>query len=330
VRGHRVGAVIVTSEREALVLNTPTVNIPLVSIIVPLYNHARYVEATLESFRTEGYPALEVVIIDDGSTDNSFEVARNWLKAHPNAFKNVVLERQENRGITKTLNRLVSLSHGAFITMVASDDLLLPGGIQARLEALQARPDWLAVFGDARMIDQNGATLAESALRKINRANKKALLNDALRTQELLLRWSVPGPVLLTRRSAYNFDQGVGLYNEDIFLEDRDFYLRLLSRNALGFIDTAVAAYRWHPRNSFRLKVNLLRSYEAIYQSELRQIPLFTGEDQKTLIFLARYAEYSLKSRKGSSVEKTKAIISSIPLEIERFWRLVRHNWLVK
>ncbi len=311
-------------------MNTPLPSIPLVSIIVPLYNHARYVEATLESFRTEGYPALEVVIIDDGSTDNGFEVARDWLKAHPDAFKNVVLQRQENKGITKTLNRLVGLSSGAFITMVASDDLLLPGGIATRLKALQSRPDWLAVFGDAKMVNQDGTTLAESALWKIKRANKKALLSDTLRTQELLLRWSVPGPVLLARRSTYDLDQGVGLYNEEVFLEDRDFYLRLLSKNALGFVDITVAAYRWHSQNSFRLKSNLLRTYEAIYQSELRQIPFFIGKDQNTLRFLVRYAKCSLKLRKESLKNIFPVFLASIYLEFEHFWRVIQHNWLIK
>ncbi len=281
--------IIRTLEREAFVLNTPILNIPLVSIIVPLYNHARYVEATLESFRTEGHPALEVVIIDDGSTDDSFEIARDWLKAHPDAFKNVVLQRQENQGITRTLNRLVSLSHGAFITMVASDDLLLPGGIQVRLEALQARPDWLSVFGDATVIDDEGKTTRSSALRALswpNRVSKNALLDDARRNEELILHWCVPGPVLLSRRETFDAQQGVGGYEETIFLEDRHFYLRLMSRHALGFVDQSVAAYRIHSASITGQSEKHVALWDAVHRSEVALIEGFDG-DERVAIELA-------------------------------------------
>jgi glycosyltransferase involved in cell wall biosynthesis len=287
-----------SSEREALVLNTPIPNIPLVSIIVPLYNHARYVEATLESFRTEGYPALEVVIIDDGSTDDSFEVARDWLKAHPNAFKNVVLERQENQGITKTLNRLVSLSHGAFIAIVASDDLLLPGGIQARLEALQARPDWLAVFGDANVINAQGQTIKPSALQMLSwpsRVNKNALLDDARRNAELILRWCVPGPVLLAKRETFDPEKGIGGYEEAIFLEDRHFYLRLMSRHALGFVDRPVAAYRVHHASLTGQREKHIALWGAVHSSEVANVERFGGEDRVALELAAERSEWFVR-----------------------------------
>jgi glycosyltransferase involved in cell wall biosynthesis len=186
-------------------VSIPLVSIPLVSIIVPLYNHARYIEATLESFANEGYANLEIVIIDDGSKDNSIEIAQAWFARHPNTFSNVFLERQENAGITKTLNRLVARANGEFITMVASDDLLLPGGIQTRLKALERRPDWLAVFGDATVIDEQGIQTATSALRKINHTNLKALEYDHLRTQEFYVGvFPVPSCSQGARRSILN------------------------------------------------------------------------------------------------------------------------------
>jgi glycosyltransferase involved in cell wall biosynthesis len=275
-------------------LNTPLPSIPLVSIIVPLYNHARYVEATLESFRTEGYPALEVVIIDDGSTDDSFEIARDWLKAHPDAFKNVVLQRQENQGITKTLNRLISLSHGAFITMVASDDLLLPGGIHARLEALQARPDWLSVFGDATVINDQGDTTKSSALRYINKANIHALEQDGFRSEEIILRWAVPGPVLLSRREMYDPVRGVGHYDESMVIEDRSLYLRLLARSALGFVSRSVAAYRIHPRNTIKSLRMRRAVYDAVYRSEAGALERFSGSERGALEFIVNRSKLHL------------------------------------
>lgn len=293
-------------------------NTPLVSIIVPLYNHARYVEATLESFRSEGYPNLEIVILDDGSTDASFEIARRWLDAHPGAFQHVVLERQENQGITKTLNRLVGLSRGEFITMVASDDLLLPGGIQARLEVLGSRPDWLAVFGDARVIDGQGQTTAPSALEYIRGSNRRALERDDLRALELILRWAVPGPVLLSRREAFDPERGVGGYDETMFIEDRDYYLRLLARQALGFVNHSVAAYRWHARNAIRSNSSMVRVYDAVYRAEARHVNAFRGAEREALEFVAEHSRQNYRRSHGNPIERGLAVFGLLRLE----WQL--------
>ncbi len=266
--------------------NASTILIPLVSIIVPMYNHAQYIENTLESFASEGYPNLEIIILDDGSKDSSFSIAEKWIQNHPNTFKNVILQRQENQGITKTLNTLVKLSSGSYITMVASDDELLPGGIQFRIAALNNRPDWLSVFGNCVIIDSANVVTSNDGLKKLGNSNSKALLNDHLRAKELILRWSVPGPVLLSRREAFNEETGVGLYDTELFFEDRDFYLRLLAKNALGFINLPVAAYRLHGKNTILNKKQMVRVYQTILKSEEKNLDQIQGIERKSLEFI--------------------------------------------
>jgi glycosyltransferase involved in cell wall biosynthesis len=297
---------------------------PLVSIIVPLYNHVHYVTATLESFLNEGHPNLEVVIIDDGSTDDSFMVAQTWFARHPNAFTNVILEHQENAGITKTLNRLVARANGEFITMVASDDLLLSGGIQARLAALERRPDWLAVFGDATVIDSQGVQTATSALRKINGANLKALGSDQFRTRELILRWSVPGPVLLYRRRAI---ETIGGYDETGFIEDRDFYLRLLAQNALGFINQAVAVYRLHARNTIAAPAAQARVYKSMYEAESKHRRQFTGANRSALELMQNHSQQNLLRVQSHSFGWLMSVAKLIGLEIRRRWWCLRQDF---
>jgi glycosyltransferase involved in cell wall biosynthesis len=299
-------------------VNAPLASVPLVSIIVPLYNHANYIEATLESFVNEGHSNLEIVIIDDGSKDDSFEVAQAWFARHPNVFTNVVLERQENAGITKTLNRLVARCTGAFITMVASDDLLLPGGIQARLEALERRPDWLSVFGDASIINEQGVQTASSALHRINHTNLKALEHDRLRSQELILRWSIPGPVLLSRRDTFDPERGVGPYNETMFIEDRDLYLRLLARNALGFVPQAVAAYRMHTRNTIAAPAAQARVYKSMFEAESKHRAQFTGTNRWALELMRVHSQQNLKRVESHSLAWLMSVFGLIGLEITR------------
>ena len=306
-------------------MNAPLGSIPLVSIIVPLYNHAKYIEATLESFISEGHPNLQVVIIDDGSQDDSFDVAQAWFASHPKVFTNFVLERQENVGITKTLNRLLTRCTGEFITMVASDDLLLPGGIQARLDALERRPDWLSVFGDATMIDEQGLQTATSALCEIDHSNLKALEHDHLRTQELILRWSVPGPVLLSRREAFDSERGVGLYDETMFIEDRDLYLRLLARNTLGFVKQAVAAYRMHTRNTIAAPAAQARVYKSMFEAESKHRQQFTGMNRWALELMRVHSQQNLKRVESHSFAWLMSIFSLSGLEIaRRLWNLVQ------
>jgi glycosyltransferase involved in cell wall biosynthesis len=301
------------------------VSAALVSIIVPLYNHAKYIEMTLESFANEGYANLEIVVIDDGSKDNSFQVAQAWFTRHPSTFSNVILERQENAGITKTLNRLVTRTNGEFITMVASDDLLLPGGIQARLEALEQRLDWLAVFGDATVIDEQGAQTDSSALHKINHTNLKALEHDHLRTQELILRWSVPGPVLLSRREAFDPERGVGPYDETMFIEDRDLYLRFLARNALGFVPHAVSAYRMHTRNTIAAPTAQARVYKSMFEAESKHRAQFTGMNRWALELMRVHSQQNLKRVESHSFTWLMSILSLISLEIARnLWCLAQ------
>ena len=99
---------------------------PLVSILIPLYNHEKFVIDCLDSIKNEGYPSLEIIIVDDGSTDDSLIIASNWLKSNDKHFINSRIHSQENQGVVKTLNALISLSRGEYCLPIASDDILIP------------------------------------------------------------------------------------------------------------------------------------------------------------------------------------------------------------
>lgn len=228
--------------------------VPLISVLVPLYNHARYVVECLESIAASQYPRIEVLVLDDGSTDDSLAIAEAWRANNAGRFAHFQLRSQTNAGITRTLNRLVASSQGEYLALLASDDSLLPDGLSIRHKALQAHPEWLAVFGDCHVIDGDSKRVADSGISGLyaHGARPAALLRPWLIQLELILRWSVPGPVIMLRRQAFDAQGGVGPYDESLTVEDRDFYLRLLARNALGYVDEPVACYRVHSSNSIR------------------------------------------------------------------------------
>jgi glycosyltransferase involved in cell wall biosynthesis len=221
---------------------------PLVSILIPLYNHERFIFQCLDSIINDPYPSKEIIILNDGSTDNSVEAVQKWQIKNKDKLSGLffTLKTRENIGLCKTLNELVSMAQGEYVALLASDDFLLPGGIQARVDYLWEHPDKLAVFADCTVVDHEGNLTHKSGIEDLHRGRKKYLINDSLCGYELVFHWCVPGPVFMARRETY---QIVGLYDETLLVEDWDYYLRLVSKNVLGFLDYPVAGYRLHNTN---------------------------------------------------------------------------------
>jgi cellulose synthase/poly-beta-1,6-N-acetylglucosamine synthase-like glycosyltransferase len=237
---------------------------PLVSVLVPSYNHERYIGRCLESTLSDGYPNLELIIADDGSTDSTHAVARHWVSEHGGRFTGGArLMRHENRGLVKTLNRLLYEARGEFITVLASDDCLCPGSVGARVDYLLRNPRYLAVFGDAAAIDEKDAVVYESAITSMFGGNRRALRCDVTRGRELILQWCVPGPTYLARRAVL---WKIGLYDERYCFEDRNYYLRLIKANSLGFVDRPVALYRI-PQVPTKVRFSgLAQDYDLIHE----------------------------------------------------------------
>jgi glycosyltransferase involved in cell wall biosynthesis len=217
----------------------------LVSVIIPIYNHERYLEKCLDSIYQDSYPRIELLAIDDCSKDSSFATATEWSHKFQDRFERVNISKNDtNLGVCKTLNKLVSQCQGKFICIVASDDYLLQGGIIAKVDALKQHPDWLAVCADAHIIDENGNLIAESAL-VYNQIELKLLTKRQSLVKAVLTQWEAPLQIMLFKREAFlSDDRGVGLYDESSSFEDLDMAYRLVYKNAYGFINIKAYAYR--------------------------------------------------------------------------------------
>ena len=224
---------------------------PLVSVLVPSYNHEQYIEECLDSVRDEDWPLLELLVLDDCSRDGSHQVASAWAARHEDRFERVSVVRNDvNSGVGATMNRLVAMARGDYLVPLASDDLLVRGGIRARLEALRSsRTPGGAVIGDAWLIDERGVRRQESAFVALHRADKRALSQARTIRRELILNWSVPGPVLMFHRDLLE-QVGGQFYLEGVVAEDRELYLRIMARDALVFVDEPVAWYRRHSESA--------------------------------------------------------------------------------
>jgi glycosyltransferase involved in cell wall biosynthesis len=222
---------------------------PLVSFIIPAYNHERFVTRCLDSVLEDPYTNKEIAIINDGSTDGTAATIERWIAAHGHEIT-VKYRSRPNVGLTRTLNELYKMVSGDFVKLGASDDYFLPGGIQAQVEYLQAHPDKLVVIGDAIVVDNDDNVIFQSAMFDLHGADKSAYATDDGIIRQVIGRWAVSGPVPLIRREAHQIING---WNESLKFEDWDFFLRIVARNALGFIDFKVGAYRVHSANTCRV-----------------------------------------------------------------------------
>ncbi len=128
------------------------------SVLMPNYNHARFLPMALEAILTQSRPADEIIVIDDASTDNSLEVLETFARRHPNF---TIIRNEENLGVVKNMNRLTDLCRTSHAAFLAADDLILPGMFERSMTLLAAHPQAGLCSGLTRRLGQEGQDLGE-------------------------------------------------------------------------------------------------------------------------------------------------------------------------
>lgn len=200
---------------------------PLVTVVTPAYNRADLVGATIESVLAQDHPRIELIVLDDGSTDRTAEVLAGYegrLRAVSHA----------NMGESRTVNRGFSLASGELITVLSSDDLLAPGAVSAAVEALQASPELVGVYGDWDLIDGGGRTIGHVTAPEFDHARMLATFMNF-----------PGGPGAFFRRSL--LDRLGGRDPSFRYVADFDFWLRAGMIGPVARLPRTVARYRVHP-----------------------------------------------------------------------------------
>jgi glycosyltransferase involved in cell wall biosynthesis len=198
---------------------------PLVSIITPSYNQARYLEQTIQSVLAQSYPALEYIIVDGGSTDGSQAIIRKY------ANQLAWWVSEPDLGQADALNKGLRRARGEVVAWLNSDDVYLPGAVGAAVLALEANPAAGMVFGDAITINEEGVEL-----------NRLVFGDWGL--QELMRFRIICQPAVFMRRRA--LEQAGGLDQAYHFLLDHHLWLRLAQRAPVCHVAATWAAARYH------------------------------------------------------------------------------------
>jgi len=126
--------------------------LPLVSIITPSYNHARYIEATIHSVLTQDYPHIEYIVVDGGSTDGTVEL----IEGHD---KIAWWISEKDKGQTDAINKGFARATGSILAWLNSDDTYEPGAVAAAVKYLQEHPEVGMVYGDCNFINESGKVI---------------------------------------------------------------------------------------------------------------------------------------------------------------------------
>ena len=235
-------------------------NQPRVSVLVACYNQARYVAECLESVRSQTYPNVELITIDDCSRDESASVIRGWLAANYPTATFVVHER--NQGVCKTFNDALHRSSGKYVSLLAADDVFLPDKLERQVEILENSPaDIGVVYSDSWQMDAEGMQLPEKFIathRDFERMPEGKIFS-------ILLGGNfIPAPTTLIRRECF---EKVGSFDEELIYEDFDMWLRIARHYQFAFSPHVSARYRVVPESVTRA---MLRQSDAGWKSEFK------------------------------------------------------------
>lgn len=216
---------------------------PLVTIVVPAYNHEDYIVDCISSILDQDWPCIEVIVINDGSTDKTDQKIKDFMRDSGASFNYI---SKPNEGLVKTLNLALKLSKGKYFCELASDDMLLPGSIRKRVEYLESNPALDAVFADVYFTD--GSVRSNKRMlgkRKPGYTSATHCMEDIIRGDAAIIF-----PTGMIKKSVL---VELGGFDEDFrYYEDKYMKYLLAIRGKVGFLDESVMYYRKHKSNVSR------------------------------------------------------------------------------
>ena len=195
-------------------------NSPLVTIGVLSYNYSKYLLAALNSLLVQTYNNIELIIIDDCSTENSVEIINQWISS--NNLHCTFIINEKNEGITKVSNKLVALSKGKYINLFATDDIMLPEKIEQQVNLLeQAGEEYGMCYANVETMDEENNITGLYCDPGIESLPQGDVLEAFAFNQ---MKFATPSALI--RIAAY---KKCGMYDERVLIEDYNFWLRFFA-----------------------------------------------------------------------------------------------------
>lgn len=252
---------------------------PAISVVMPVYNGARFLDEAVSSILGQTCGDLELIVSDDGSTDRSLEIARGYASED----QRVVVLEPGHGGIAAAMNRGLTAARGAYLAPMDQDDVAMPDRLERLVAFLERRPEVTLVGGGMQLIDADGRMLGE---------RRRATSSESV-AEAMLTSCAVIHPTSMMRTAAV---QAVGGYRRAMpFAQDYDLWLRLMEHGHIDNIAEILLLKRIHKGSvtqchAQRAQQVIARS--AAYLSHLARttsVEDFVSEDEPLLISTTRF-----------------------------------------
>lgn len=255
---------------------------PLVSVIIPAYNHESYVAQTIDSVIQQTYQNIELIVIDDGSTDRTAHVIKSYSDKCKTRFSNHLNIFNKNQGVIASLNQGISLANGKYFASIASDDLYLACCISQLVNFLESNSEYGLAVGDNLIVDDKGQRCFWDKKQRttydqnrafattfcdyiIKKDSTLSLCSDDFGSYSKLLTYNhIPGGFVIRKKV---LDE-VGGYSIKSTLEDLGLMLQLSKKTKFKFIDKPLFKYRWHEGNTIKQKKRMKLAYRQTMSLE--------------------------------------------------------------
>ena len=242
-----------------------TTNNPLVSVLMPAYNHEKYIRSAINSIIEQTYQNIELIIIDDGSTDKTTQILKELRSACERRFVHTIIELKKHSGRLSVIKDLIALAQGEFIFFIASDDIAKPHAIEMEVDFLSKNPDYGLAVGDNEIIssegkrifwDENKNTIfnpSQAVYRTFGeflqkRSKVKFLSRNFGKYNTLFRENYIPNGSLMRREI---FDKFQFPEDSDI-LEDWFIILQIAKYSKMKYFNKIFFSYRWHNSNTIK------------------------------------------------------------------------------
>jgi len=286
-------------------------DLPLVTIVTPTYNQADFLAETIDSVLAQDYPNIEYIVIDDGSTDHTREILKQY-------DGRIHWERQANMGQAATLNKGWELGSGEIIGYLSSDDLLKPHAVTESVFFMLKNPEIILSYPDFDLIDAKG-----NFVRKINTL-------DFDYCNMVLNLVCYPGPGALFWKRFFDVEGG---WNPDLRqLPDLEYWIRLSQYGDFKRIPRVMASFRVHEKSQSFRPISVELAMEPVHSManliESGKIRLDLKECSNGSIASAHMLSFRLLFRSSiysaGLMNLCKAIILRPELIISAsFWRVI-------
>jgi glycosyltransferase involved in cell wall biosynthesis len=225
---------------------------PLVSVVIPTYNYGRYLPETIDSVLGQTYADREIIVIDDGSTDDTAEIIRRY-------GDKVIYLAQANTGLPATRNRGCAVARGEYFAFLDADDVWLPNKLEVQVRALERNPDIGMVCGSMNRIDIDSRPLP----------GPKPSDPPGETTIEMLERGTALPSTWMIRRSCF---EGVGGFDEQLTsMEDYEFALRVAMHCKVACLPEVLVNYRVHSDSLSNYTELMVLGYLQVFEKLLRE-----------------------------------------------------------